>query len=211
MQVFGGKMGVDKRIFFCGCVCMQIVELSKGRRIFLFVRLVRAVRTGPCRVEEKIVIPKITEVIHKKNNCTLIFTVVSVLFALKEAVFPSVSGSIGGAFVRRKSGCLCRVQKVLARKSGGRGGVRFVCRESACGLAAILKTRGSIAPAIVARTGFCMHRRFVFALRCMLALSQEGRHLLRRKAADTPLRRGADRQPSEKMAGFACWAGRYML
>ena len=197
MQVFGGKMGVDKRIFFCGCVCMQIVELSTGRRIFLFVRIVRAVRTGPCRVEEKIVIPKITEVIHKKNNCTLIFTVVSALFALKEAVFPSVSGSIGGAFVRRKS--------------GGRGGVRFVCRESACGLAAILKTREGIAPAIVARTGFCMHRRFVFALRCMLALSQEGRHLLRRKAADTPLRRDADRQPSEKMAGFACWAGRHML
>ena len=61
-------MGVDKRIFFCGCVCMQIVELSKGRRIFLFVRIFRAVRTGPCRVEEKIVIPKITEVIHRKKQ-----------------------------------------------------------------------------------------------------------------------------------------------
>ncbi len=134
---------------------------------------------------------------QKKNNCTLIFAAVSALFALKGAVFPSVSGSIGGAFVRRKS--------------GGCGGVRFVCRESACGLAAILKTREGIAPAIVARTGFCMHRRFVFALRCMLTLSQEGRHLLRRKASVTPLRRGADRQPSEKMAGFACWAGRHML
>lgn len=61
-------MGVDKRIFFCGCVCMQIVELSKGRRIFLLVRIFRAVRTGPCRVEEKIFIPKITEVIHREKQ-----------------------------------------------------------------------------------------------------------------------------------------------
>lgn len=196
-QVIGGKSAVDKGKFFCGRPWSQIVELSTVFPSPSPARAEELPRSARRRADLGELSRKSPKLSTEKNNCTLIFAAVSALFALKEAVFPSVSGSIGGAFVRRKS--------------GGRGGVRFVCRESAYGLAAILKTSEGIAPAIVARTGFCMHRRFVFALRCMLALSQEGRHLLRRKAADTPLRRGADRQPSEKMAGFACWAGRYML